>query len=227
MFPPLTYPRHHTIDPYLAKVRAHSEPYIAMVHGLELLVVPGVMSPKYDRSSRIFVSMLESQNGKRFLDVGTGCGVVGVFAGRAGAKVSAVDINPSAVANARANFRRHGLDDTRVVCSDLFARVDGPFDTIFFNAPFHGNEPRDLLERGVSDPGYQTLQRFLRESPRFLSRGGQAIVGLGSMSDLPLFQRLAREGGYRIAKQQSRPNGNWTALLFTLELVRQSSNAPT
>lgn len=48
--------------------------------------------------------------GRRALDVGTGCGVVAIAAARAGASVSAVDIDPLACSAARLNAELNGVE---------------------------------------------------------------------------------------------------------------------
>ena len=66
---------------------------------LEIRVRPSVFHPKYFGSSIIFARFIQSLHleHKRFLDMGTGSGIVGLHAARAGATVTAVDINPEAV----------------------------------------------------------------------------------------------------------------------------------
>lgn len=48
--------------------------------------------------------------GRRALDVGTGCGVVAIAAARAGASVSAVDIDPLACSAAQLNAELNGVE---------------------------------------------------------------------------------------------------------------------
>jgi ribosomal protein L11 methyltransferase len=48
------------------------------------------------------------------IDVGCGSGILGIAAGLAGARVSACDVDPIAVAAARANFRANGLKPASV-----------------------------------------------------------------------------------------------------------------
>src|SRR5262245_50005791 len=99
-------------------------PVTARVEGFELRVLPSVFSPKYFGSSAVlgrFVGGLPL-HGKSFLDLGCGSGIIGLCAARAGARVTAVDINPAAVQCTAENATRAGFTiDARV--SDLFAAV--------------------------------------------------------------------------------------------------------
>lgn len=213
----MTYPRHHTIDHYLNKVRLHREPYWAEVLGKKLIVFPNVMSPKYDRSAQIFIPRIPFTAG-RFLDMGSGTGIVSLFAADGGVStITAVDINPAAVANTKANFELHGTQNTEVLESDLFSKVTGTFDTIFFNAPFHGNEAADILELGTSDSNYQVLRRFFGEVPKRLSPHGRLYLGFSDMGDNDLVRNLVKENGLEITSIQEEQNGDWTALLYTIE----------
>src|SRR5262245_13080602 len=78
---------------------------------LTLKVLPTVFHPWFFGTSRIFAEYLAKigLEGKRFLDLGTGSGIVGLHAARAGAIVTALDINPKAVECARSNAACSGL----------------------------------------------------------------------------------------------------------------------
>lgn len=52
--------------------------------------------------------------GRTMIDVGCGSGILGIAAGLAGARVYACDVDPVAVAAARANFRANGLKPASV-----------------------------------------------------------------------------------------------------------------
>src|SRR5262249_21990784 len=143
------------------------------VEGFDLQIFPSVFHPKYFGSSSIlakFVSGL-TLHGKTFLEVGCGSGVVALCAAKAGAEVTAVDINPEAVRctleNARANHLRV---DGRV--GDLFSSVTGMrFDVIAWNPPFlradaatltdaafYGGRDFDVIRRFVKNVRAHTVQ---------------------------------------------------------------------
>ncbi len=73
--------------------------------------------------------------GKRFLEVGSGAGLVAMVAAEAGAEAFATDMNPHAAQlighNARANQLR-----VHVVRTDLVAGINGQFDVVAFNPPY-------------------------------------------------------------------------------------------
>jgi release factor glutamine methyltransferase len=163
--------------PYV--MRRIGNPSEARLLGRTLLTDPDVFHPVFFLSTRLLVEEIQGLDvaAKRFLDMGTGSGAVGVFAGLQGAVVTACDVNPHAVELARTNLRRHGIE-AEVLESNLFSALAGRvFDVISFNLPFYSGEPRTPLEAaflGGEDLG--TVEAFIANSPRFLAEGGTVVV---------------------------------------------------
>jgi release factor glutamine methyltransferase len=157
-------------------------------------VMPLDESPEGDPYHQAVAS--EVRGGLRVLDMGTGSGVSGLLAARAGCEVVAVDINPEAVACARANAERNGLAERiTFIHGDLFQGVDGDFDLIIFNPPFRWFEPRDLLERSHADANYQTLTSFMVEAPGRLREHGRIVMNFGTSGDFEYLQELIDRSG--------------------------------
>ncbi len=214
----MIYPRHHTIDHYLNKVRKHVDPYSANVLGKDIVIFPNVMSPLYDRSAQIFISLIDFPVGPRFLDVGCGTGIISLFAAEHGAKdILAIDINEDAIANTRQNFLNHNIGFATALKSDLFSEINGHFNTIFFNAPFHGNEAQDILELGTSDHNYNTLKRFFSEVGNYLEPKGTVMLGFANTGDNELLIELSKLAKLNIMSRKEKENGDWTAYLYTFE----------
>ena len=75
----------------------------------------------------------------RVVDVGTGSGAIAVAIAAAApsAQVFATDTSRCAVALARANVRRHGLENrVTVLHGDLLEPVPGPIDVVVANLPY-------------------------------------------------------------------------------------------
>ena len=213
----MTYPRHYTIDNYLQKVRKHTDPYLATVADLEILIFPNVMSPKYDRSAQMIISMMPDQKGKKVLEIGCGTGILSIHSALQGAiSITSIDINPTAIKNTKENFAKYSINNSEVFLSDLFENVIGTFDTIIFNAPFNGNQALDILELGTSDYNYETLTRFFSEASRYIQEDGEILLGFANTGDNDLVHKLIKENNLEIKNFQTHENGDWIMYLYTI-----------
>jgi len=138
-----------------------------------------VYPPRED--SYLLLRSMDIRPGERMLDMGCGSGIVGLHCSKAGASVTAVDINPKAVDCARANAQRNGLE-MDVVHSDLFLDVEGEFDIMAFNPPYVPDAIEGDIQRSWAggEDGAQVLKRFLRDAPRYLAQGGRIYVLLST-----------------------------------------------
>ncbi len=130
---------------------------------------------------------------RRVLDLCTGSGCLAVLAARAfpRARVDASDLSAGALAVARINVRKHGLQSRiRLVRSDLFARLRGErYDVIVSNPPYvsaaamralpaeYRHEPRLALAAGRD--GLDLVARIIAEAPAHLAPGGVLACEVG------------------------------------------------
>jgi release factor glutamine methyltransferase len=166
---------------------AKEKELVTRIGGLTLRVAPSVFHPRFFGSSIIFAEHLAEigLEGKRFLDLGTGSGIVGLFAARAGAKVTAVDINPRAVECASQNATNAGLSlDCRH--SDLFSSLSGQtFDVIAWNPPFFPKTVNSIAEAALyAGEDYAVVRRFAAEVPRHLKAAGKVFLVLSKDLDI-------------------------------------------
>jgi len=96
-------------------------------------------SPMAEWIERGFTPWLEPDNVERVLDLCTGSGCIGIACAVHfdNAEVDAVDISPEALAVAKRNVERHGLEDwVNLVESDLFAALEpARYQLIISNPP--------------------------------------------------------------------------------------------
>jgi release factor glutamine methyltransferase len=124
-----------------ARRRAQREP-VAYILGrkgfrrLDLAVDPRVLVPRPE-TEHVVEAALGLPLGARVVDVGTGSGAIALALAdeRPDLRVVATDVSPGAVAVARANAARLGLD-VEVLEGDLLAPVDGPIDAVVSNPPY-------------------------------------------------------------------------------------------
>lgn len=121
---------------------------------LAIVSYPGVFSHgRLDAGSALLLATLPAAGlAGAVLDMGCGAGVISVTLAQRGARVTAVDVSAAAVAATRQTLQRNGLDGT-VWLSDLYSAVDGTFDVIVTNPPFHDGTRRttDITRRLITE----------------------------------------------------------------------------
>jgi len=128
----------------------------------------------------------------RVLEVGTGCGCIALALAHywPELRVDAVDTSEPALAVARTNARKLGLHDrVRLIHSDVYAAIHGPYDLIISNPPYvprpsmnqlpdeYRHEPESALVAGQD--GLDIVRRLVLEAPNHLASDGWLLVEVG------------------------------------------------
>lgn len=123
---------------------------------LTLRTQPGLFSPEHvDRGTLAMLSAVEFSSGMKVMDLGCGCGVVGILAAKKCGEENVVmaDVDPEAVKVARMNAEENGVGGVMIVCSDAFDQVDETgFDLILSNPPYQTNfsVAKKFIEKGFN-----------------------------------------------------------------------------
>jgi release factor glutamine methyltransferase len=119
---------------------------------------------------------------KETLDVGTGSGILGLYAATQGAVVTVSDIDDAAIH--RVEKVAQSLRATiRTVVSDLFSKISGQFDVIMFNPPYLPSMTIDDATIDGGRKGRVLAEEFLRLLPCHLKKDGTAFLLLSSLND--------------------------------------------
>ncbi len=175
-----------------------------VLSGFTFTIRPTVFNPADFVSSKVFASFINTLDltGKKILDMGSGSGVVSLFAASKGADCVACDINPVAVKCIAENALQNNLSrQIKVYESDLFeALKNNPgsgFDIIFFNPPYYKGNPKNNFERAFKGgPNLEVIDRFLAEAKSHLSPGGKLCMIVSTDMELDDFYSRLKQAGY-------------------------------
>jgi SAM-dependent methyltransferase len=132
-------------------------------------------------ASLLLARFVPRQTGGRLLDLGCGSGFQGLARADARTHVTAIDINPRALAFTRFNASINGRRRVVATSGDFLGpepdrRHDGRFDTVVANPPFVLSPTTRLLYRDRSLPGDGVGQRTVERVARALAPGGRGYV---------------------------------------------------
>lgn len=143
----------------------------------------GVFSNKeVDKGSLIFVNTLLEENLKgKILDLGCGCGTVGILLNYFNKEVEVTysDVNQKCVELTSYNLRQYDLNG-KCLLSDGYLNICERFDFILFNPPIRA--------------GKETIYRLYRESIEHLNEGGKIYLVIrkdkGAISHMKYLETL-------------------------------------
>ena len=139
--------------------------------------------------SYLLADNLEIENGQSVLEIGTGSGVVAMYASRLTDKITVTDINFDACQLAEKNFAENGIENIEVLFGNLFEPVkDRKFDVILFNTPYLPTDDSDVIEDTINYAfdgglnGRKVIDLFLDEVGNHLNDGGIVQMIQSSLS---------------------------------------------
>lgn len=186
--------------PILARYLRKDRPF--RYEGLELIILRSVFHPAFFGSSKVFAGFLQRQQlaAKKVLEIGCGSGLLSLVAAKAGAEVTAVDINPSAIACSRANAQNNHLR-VEVVHSDIFQNLAKErFDIIIVNPPFFEGEAKENSSYAwYCGTDYSFFQTFFRDLKTYIEPQARVWMILSEVCDLSPIQEIGLKHKYDMA----------------------------
>jgi len=160
---------------------------------LDFAVTPEVLIPRPETELLVEVALAIGSPLHTICDLGTGSGCLAVALARElpSAEIWAIDQSTAALAVARQNALRNGVESIRFVGGDLFAPIaDVCLDLIVCNPPYIASsvlqqlepelawEPRAALDGGVD--GLDVVRRVVAGAPTYLADGGWLLMEIGA-----------------------------------------------
>lgn len=175
---------------------------------------------KLETSSNVYIPAEDSymlaenlliEEGESVLEIGTGSGIVAMYASRLTDKVTATDINADALLLASKNFKLNGIENIELLFGNLFEPVKSrKFDVILFNTPYLPTDNDDVVDGDLNyafdggSNGRKVIDLFLNELPNHLNDGGKVQLIQSSLSGndktLDLLDRLGFVGEVAVSE---------------------------
>ncbi len=179
-------------------------------HGGLILHVPDSV---YQPSDDSFM-LADAAQGLRgdVLEIGCGSGIVSLMAAKTAKSVLGTDVNPDAVACARANAERNGIVNASFIEGDMFSVVGSrKFNAIIFNPPYLPTDESEHLRGHLNrafdggKDGRAVLDRFLVEFGSHLEPGGVLFLIQSSLNDLGKTRSVLEAAGYAVDIAAEKP----------------------
>jgi release factor glutamine methyltransferase len=177
-------------------------------YGIEIDCAPGALIPRPETEMLVDIALGEiAARGAdlRLADAGTGSGAIAVAicARSPGARVVAIEASAQALAVARENARRAGLEGRIELRRGDLLEDAGVFDVIVANLPYvsegdwaqlapeiREHEPREALVGGPD--GTEVIERLLTSAPAHLAQGGVLAAEIGDTQGARLLAAAQR-----------------------------------
>ena len=139
--------------------------------------------------SYLLAENLEIKEGQSVLEIGTGSGIVAMYASRLTDKITVSDINFDACELARKNFEANNIENIEILFGNMFEPVEKrKFDVILFNTPYLPTEDDEVIDDTINYAfdgglnGRKVIDLFLNEVGNHLNDGGIVQMIQSSLS---------------------------------------------
>ena len=162
---------------------------------LTIYSLPGVFSAaELDTGTELLLSTIDNKIKGKVLDLGCGAGVIGstIKKRSPNAQITMTDIHAMALESARKTLSENQLQG-EVYASDVFSNVEGKFDLIISNPPFHD---------GI-DTAYRAVTELISQAKWHLNQAGELRIVANAFLPYP---ELLRQhfGDYEVLAQTGK-----------------------
>ena len=187
------------LEKYLSKKRIYT------YGNIKLQIPPEVFHPGFFTSTQFLLQYIKklTLQGKDFLELGAGNGLISIYAAKQDAKVTATDINPVAIEFLRINSEENNVR-LNIVKSDLFENISvQQFDIIAINPPYYKKDPHTLIDHAwyCGENGEFFFDLF-KQLPKYIHKDSVVIMVLCDGCDLGMIEEAANQNGFKLSRVQ-------------------------
>lgn len=187
---------------------------------LSLAIAPEVFHPGFFFSTQLllqYVIKLPLQ-GKKFLELGCGSGLISMAAAKKGAKVMGTDINPVAVEFLKKNSSRNKVE-VEIILSDLFQSIPKqPFDVIAINPPYYKRQPLTAKDHAwFCGENGEYFSKLFDTLSGYMHPGSEILMVLIEDCDMEMITGFAAKNGFHIRCVHRKKNMLEKSFIFKIE----------
>ncbi len=137
--------------------------------------------------------------GRSFLELGAGAGLISIFAARKGANVTASDISSISIQNIRINQKQNDVE-IRIIHSDLFEKIPTQkFEFVIINPPYYKKNPLTEADHAwYCGENGEYFSRLFSQIADFADHSSYIMMVLSDDCDLPMIKSTAGKYGLKL-----------------------------
>ena len=177
--------------------------------GTRLKIHPQVFHPGFFFSTKLLLQNLAglSLDDKKLLELGAGSGLISINAAKAGARVTATDINPVAIDYLQQNMQLNGVD-CKLIFSDLFTMIPPQcFDIIAINPPYYFETPANFAQHAwYCGKNGEYFHGLFKNLSNYIDQKTVILMVLCEGSNRAAIQSIGKEYGFGFECVQTARN---------------------
>jgi release factor glutamine methyltransferase len=201
----------------------HSKPRKFKYKDVYTIIQPGVFSPKHTISTTVFLDFIASLelNNKSLLELGCGSGIISLHSAFKGAKVTASDINETALKSLSEVSNSQGLKITTIY-SDFFNNLpNSSFDYILINPPYYPKAPESIAESAwFCGLDFEYFEQLFIDLGKPNLTNSIIYMILSDACDFQNIQKIANKNGLSLKQVHIRKLTFETNFIFQVTLLK-------
>lgn len=202
------------LSKYLAKTRSYR------YKNITLIIPPEVFHPGFFFSTKLLISYISLMRieGKTFLELGAGSGLIAIYAAKKNAKVTAIDINPVAVKYLELNSNKNNVQ-LQIIESDMFLNVEKQqFDIIVINPPYYKRDPISYKDYAwYCGEGGIYFHSLFESLGNYIHKTSQVLMILSEDGDLEMIKAIAFKNKFKLDCIFKKKNIMEENMIFKIE----------